>query len=135
MPLYNLTFHGSEDSKHVLLEGPELSIPIQKIFEAMMEIAAARCLKKFNSFGIEIMPEDIFDETVEMLTERGFRLVKQNIAVFAGIRVGTGDFSEHLGESLSSVLSHNEQCHNDFLKEVYDQVEMDKEAEEEFCSV
>ncbi len=127
MPLYNLTFHGSEDSKHVLLEGPELSISIQTLFEAMMEPAASRCLKKFNSFGIEIMPEDIFDEAIDMLTERGFKLVKQNTAIFAGIRVGTGDFSEHLGESLHSVLDHNEQCHSNFLKEVYEQVERDAE--------
>ncbi len=133
MPLYNLTFHGSEESKHVLLEGPELSISIQTLFEAMMEPAATRCLKKFNSFGIEIMPEDIFDETVDMLTERGFRLVKQNGAIFAGIRVGTGDFSESLGESLGSVLNHNEQCHSKFLKEVYEQVERDRE-EDLLCS-
>ena len=134
MSLYSISFHGSEESKKVLLNGPVLSTSIQDIFEAFMEPAAERCLKKFKEHKIEILPEDIFDEAIDMLTESGFQRAEEKSAVVVGNKINHDDFSKTLGNLLEPLIEYNKKCQSEFLKEVYEQVErsMGQKGEDDF---
>jgi hypothetical protein len=123
MSIYRLSFYGPEDEKDVLLEGPVISTSIQTLLQAFMEPAAKRCLKKFQEHGMEIFPEDIFDEAVDMLKESGFRSAEEQRARIRGVEVTKDDFGEILGNSLETILAYNKKCQDNFAKEVYEQVE------------
>ena len=116
-------FHGPQESKHVFLNGPILTTSFQSIFEAFLEPAAKRCLNKFEQHDLEVFPEDIFDEAINMLKNSGFHNVIEESAILSATRVCEDDFGSKLGDSLKLLMDHNSKCQNQFAKDINEQME------------